>query len=65
MFFNFRSFCGEENHLKAAIALLVNKQSATFPLREKSGSSPPNPHTPWLAAASKYNTLKRGFRTNK
>ena len=39
---------GGENHLKAAIALLVNKQSATFPLREKSGFSPPNPYTPWL-----------------
>ena len=34
---------GGENHLKAAIALLVNKQSATFPLREKSGFSPPPP----------------------
>jgi len=41
---------GGENHLKAAIALLVNKQSATFLLRKKSGFSPPNPHTPWLVA---------------
>ena len=42
---NFRISCprGEEDHLKAAIALLVNKQSATFSLREKSGFSSPPP----------------------
>ena len=34
---------GGENHLKAAIALLVNKQSF----------SPPNPLTPWLGALQK------------
>ena len=35
--------CGGRNHLKTAIALLVNKQSATFLLRKKSGFSSPPP----------------------
>ena len=47
--FQIPCFRGEEDHLKAAIALLVNKRSATFPLREKSGFSPPPPPLPWLA----------------
>ena len=68
MFFNFRSLCGEENHLKAAIALLVNKQSATFLLRKKSGFSPPNPNTPWLVAfctkPSKKSKGKKSFPRN-
>ena len=46
------------NHLKTAIALLVNKQSATFPLREKSGFSPPNPHTPWLGQSKVLKHLR-------
>ena len=49
---------GGENHLKTAIALLVNKQSATFPLREKSGFSPPNPHTPWLGQSKVLKHLR-------
>ena len=44
---------GGEDHLKAAIALLVNKQSATFPLREKSGFSSPPPQLSLAGAASK------------
>ena len=45
--FQFNCFRGEEDHLKAAIALLVNKQSF----------SPPNPYTPWLGEASKFNVF--------
>ena len=55
--FQFNCFRGEEDHLKAAIALLVNKQSATFSLREKSGFSPRLPNSPWLAAT--LDKLKR------
>ena len=36
-------FLRGRNHLKAAIALLVNKQSATFLLCKKSGFSSPPP----------------------
>ena len=49
----FCCFRGEEDHLKTAIALLVNKQSATFPLREKSGFSSPPPLLSLAGAAYK------------
>ena len=47
---------GGENHLKTAIALLVNKQSATFLLRKKSGFSSPPPPLPWLGGFKKVKT---------
>ena len=50
---------GEEDHLKTAIALLVNKQSATFSLREKSGFSSPPP--PEISAQWKF-VICRGTR---